>query len=194
MLDVACGRGATARRSPPAPGSGWYGRTSRPRRCARPASTRGGWAARRGFRLGNLAATGLGDGSVDAVLWVDAIRFSQQPDAACCELPRVLGPGGRAVLTCWEPLGRGDERLPGRLRRVDLAARLTAVGFTSMEVRGRLGWRACERAMWQEAQCSTPPTTLRWSHSTTEGMRSLEILDLTRRVIVTAAAPLMLTR
>ena len=128
------------------------------------------------------------------MLWVDAIRFFQQPDAACCELPRVLGPGGRAVLTCWEPLGRGDERLPGRLRRVDLAARLTAVGFTSMEVRGRLGWRACERAMWQEAQCSTPPTTLRGSHSTTEGMRSLEILDLTRRVIVTAAAPLMLAR
>ena len=149
---------------------------------------------RRGFRLGNLAATSLGDGSVDAVLCVDAIQFSQQPDAGCCELPRSLGPGGCAVLTCWEPLGQGDERLPGRLRRVDLAARLTAVGFSSMEVRDRLGWRACERAMWQEPQRSTPATALRCSHSTTEGMRSLEILDLTRRVIATAAAPLTLTR
>jgi hypothetical protein len=35
---------------------------------------------------------------------------------------------------------------------------------------------------------------LRCSHSTTKGMRSLEILDLTRRVIVTATAPLTLTR
>ena len=179
MLGVACGRGAAAWRSPPAPGPSWCGWTSRPRRCGGPASTHGSWAAPRGFRLGNLAATGLGDGSVDAVLCGDAIQFSQQPDAACCELPRVLGPGGRGVLTCWEPLGRGDERLPGRLRRVDLAARLTAVGFTSMEVRGRLGWRACERAIWQEPATLDPPTTLRWSHSTTEGMRSLEILDLT---------------
>ena len=121
-----------------------------------PASTHGGWAAWRDFRLGNLAATGLGDGSVDAVLCVDAILFSQQPDAACCELPRVLGPGGRAVLTCSEPLGQGDERLPGRLWRVDLAARLTAVGFSTMEVRGRLGWRARERAMWQEAAALDP--------------------------------------
>jgi SAM-dependent methyltransferase len=109
-----------------------------------------------GFRRGNLAAAGLGDGSVDAVLWVDAIQFSQQPDAACCELPRVPGPGGRAVLTCWEPLGQGDERLPGRLRRVDLAARLTAVGFSNMEVRDRLGWRAREQARWQEAAALDP--------------------------------------
>ena len=35
---------------------------------------------------------------------------------------------------------------------------------------------------------------LRCSHSTTKGMRSLEILDLTRRVIATATAPLTLIR
>ena len=108
MLDVACGRGAAAWRSPPALVSGWCGWTSRPRRCGRPASTHGGWAARRDFRLGNLAATG----SVDAVLCVDAIQFSQQPDAACCELPRVLGPGGRAVLTCSEPSARATNGCP----------------------------------------------------------------------------------
>jgi hypothetical protein len=39
---------------------------------------------------------------------------SQTPSTAS---PQVLGPGGHAVLTCWEPLGQGDERLPGRLRR-----------------------------------------------------------------------------
>ena len=77
-----------------------------------PASTHGGWAARRDFRLGNLAATGLGDGSVDAVLCVHAIQFSQQPDAAYCELPQVLGPGGRAVLTCSEPSARATNGCP----------------------------------------------------------------------------------
>jgi hypothetical protein len=38
-----------------------------------------------------------------------------------------------------------------------------------------------------------PDDDLRCSHST-KGMRSLEILDLTRRVIATATAPLTLTR
>ena len=128
------------------------------------------------------------------MLCVDAIQFSQQPDAACCELPRVLGPGGRAVLTCWEPLGRGDERLPGRLRRVDLAARLTAVGFTSVGVRGRLGWRACERAMWQEPATLDPADdpALESFHDGRHALPRNPRPD--RLVIVTAAAPLMLTR
>jgi SAM-dependent methyltransferase len=72
------------------------------------------------FRIGDLAATGLDAGSADAVLCVDAIHFAAQPDAAYCEIRRILTPGGRAVLTNWEPLERDDQRLPGRLRRVDL--------------------------------------------------------------------------
>jgi SAM-dependent methyltransferase len=142
------------------------------------------------FRLGDLAATGLGDGSVDAVLCVDAIQFAQQPDVAYCELQRILAPGGRAVLTCWEPLVQGDERLPGRLRRVDLAAGLTAAGFSNIEVRDRPGWRACERAMWQEAAALDPGDDSALQSFHDEGMRSLEILDLTRRVIATATVPL----
>ena len=32
------------------------------------------------------------------------------------------------MLTNWEPLERDDQQLPGRLRRVDLGAGLTAAG------------------------------------------------------------------
>ncbi len=46
----------------------------------------------------------------------------------------VDGGIGRAVLTCWEPLDWDDERLPERLRRVDLGAGLTAAGFGDAEV------------------------------------------------------------
>ena len=80
------------------------------------------------FRIGDLAATGLDAGSADAVLCVDAIHFAPQPDAAYCEIRRILTCGGRAVLTNWEPLERDDQQLPGRLRRVDLGAGLTAAG------------------------------------------------------------------
>ena len=44
----------------------------------------------------------------DAVLCVDAIQFAEEPDAAYRELKRVLAPGGRAVLTCWEAGDRED--------------------------------------------------------------------------------------
>ena len=142
------------------------------------------------FRFGDLAATGLGDGSVDTVLCVDAIQFAQQPGAAYCELQRVLAPGGRAVLTCWEPLGQDDERLPYRLRRVDLAAGLTAAGFGNIEVRDRAGWRACERAMWQEAVALDPGDDPALQSFHDEGVRSLDIFALMRRVIATATAPL----
>ena len=38
------------------------------------------------------------------MLCVDAIQFAPQQDAAYRELRRVLAPGGRVVLTCWEPV------------------------------------------------------------------------------------------
>ena len=137
---------------------------------------------------GDLAATGLGDGWVDVVLCVDALQFSRQPGAACCELPRVLGPGGRAVLTCWEPFGQGGERLPGRMARVDLAARLTAVGSATWKCETASAGRPVSGPCGRRPQRPAPATALRCSHSTTKGMRSLEILDLTRWVIATAAA------
>jgi SAM-dependent methyltransferase len=140
------------------------------------------------FRIGDLAATGLDAGSADGVLCVDAVHFAPQPDAAYREINRVLTPGGRAVLTCWEPRERDDERLPERLRRVDLGAGLTAAGFGNVEVRVRPGWRARERAMWQEAAAPDPgeDPALRSFHD--EGVRALETFGLVRRVIATATA------
>jgi SAM-dependent methyltransferase len=141
------------------------------------------------FRLGDLAATGLDAGSADAVLCVDAIQFAGEPDAAYREIRRILTRGGRAVLTCWEPLHPGDERLVQRLRVVDLAAGLAAAGFGDVQVRERPGWRARERAMWEEAAALDPGTdpALRSFHD--EAIRSLETFGLLRRVLATATAP-----
>ena len=93
------------------------------------------------------------------------------------------------MLTNWEPLQWDDQRLPARLRRVDLVAGLTAAGFEAVEVRDRPGWRASERAMWQEAAALDPgdDPALRSFHD--EGVRSLETFELVRRVMTTASAP-----
>jgi SAM-dependent methyltransferase len=189
LLDLACGRGGyglevAARTAARLVGVDFSAEAVRQ---GREHAHRLGRAA--DFRVGDLAATGLDSGSVDAVLCVDAIQFAQQPDAAYGELLRVLAPGGRAVLTCWEPVDSGDERMPGRLRRVAVGAGLSAAGFENVEVRDQPAWRAREQAMWEEAAALDPgdDPALRSFHD--EGVRSLEIFDLLRRVMATATAP-----
>jgi SAM-dependent methyltransferase len=141
------------------------------------------------FRVGDLAATELDGGCADAVLCVDAIQFVPRPEAAYAEIRRILAPGGRAVLTCWEPRDPGDERLPARLRRVDLGAGLTAAGFGEVEVRDRPGWRDAERAMWAEAAALDPGEDPALISFHDEGARAPQVIELTRRVMATATAP-----
>ena len=70
-----------------------------------------------------------------------------------------------------------------------LTAGLTAAGFVTVEVAERPGWRARERAMWEEAAALDPgdDPALRSFHD--EGTRSLATFSLLRRVLATATAP-----
>jgi SAM-dependent methyltransferase len=141
------------------------------------------------FRVGELTATGLPDDSVEAVVCTDAIHFPDEPAVAYGEIRRVLKPGGRVVLTCWEPLGRNDERLSPRVRRANLGAGLHQAGFTDVEVRDRPAWLAREHALWEEAVTIDPgeDPALRSLHA--EGVKSLEWTSLLRRVLAVGTNP-----
>ena len=141
------------------------------------------------FRVGDLTSSGLPDGSVNAVLCTDSIQFPEEPAAAYRELRRVLVPGGRAVLTGWEPLEPDDERLPPRRRRVNFAAELAAAGFSEIEVRDRPRWRARELTLWREAATLDPgdDPALRSFHD--EAIYVLETFTAVRRVLASATSP-----
>lgn len=72
------------------------------------------------FRIGDLAALPLEDGSVDLAVCSLALTHLDDPAPALAELARVVRPGGRIVLSdmhpCWVALGAqaafrdGDER------------------------------------------------------------------------------------
>jgi SAM-dependent methyltransferase len=141
------------------------------------------------FRVGDLASTGLEAGTANGVLCVDAIQFAPQPQAAYREIRRILAPGGRAVLTCWEPREPGDERLPARLRHVGLAAGLTGAGFGDVEVHDRPAWRDAEYSMWAEAAALDPGDDPALISFRNEALRSPMVIERTRRVMATATAP-----
>jgi SAM-dependent methyltransferase len=190
LLDLACGRGAYGLLITKETGASLIGVDFSAQALAEAREQ----AAHMGvgnasFRIGALTATGLPDASVEAVLCTDAIQFPDEPAIAYGEIRRVLKPGGRVVLTCWEPLGRDDERLGLRIRRANLAAGLQQSGFTAVEVRSRPSWLARERALWEEAVTIDPgeDPALRSLHA--EAVRSLEWTSLLRRVLAVATSP-----
>jgi len=141
------------------------------------------------FRVGELTATGLPDASVAAVLCTDAIQFPDEPPVAYAEIRRVLRPGGRVALTCWEPLEHDDERLSPRIRRANLGAGLRQAGFTDVAVLNRPSWLARERALWEEVVTLDPggDPALRSLHA--EAVKSLPWTALLRRVLAVATSP-----
>ena len=90
LVDLACGRGGYGLEISARTGARLVGVdfSAEAVRQAREHARRLGATAE--FRIGDLAATGLGAGSADAVLCVDAIQFAPQPDAAYGEIARVL--------------------------------------------------------------------------------------------------------
>jgi SAM-dependent methyltransferase len=138
------------------------------------------------YRVGDLVATGLADGGADAVVVIDAIQFPSDPGSAYQEIARILRPGGRVVLTCWEAIDRGDPAVPERLRRVDLRGGLEAADFVDVDVRERVEWRDTERAMWTEAAALDPGNDVALLSFHEEGVSALTTFDHTRRVMATA--------
>lgn len=141
------------------------------------------------FRLGDLTATGLDAGSVQAVMCIDAIQFATPQEAGYRELRRVLVPGGRVVLTSWQARDRGDERVSERIREVDLRGGLTGAGFHEVEVCERADWRALEHGLWQEVVALDPGDDPALRSLYDEGVRSLAHFDSLIRVLATAVAP-----
>lgn len=142
------------------------------------------------FQVGDLTASGLPEESADAVLCTDSIQFPDEPPAAYREIGRILRPGGRVVLTCWEAVEDDDPRLSARLRAVDLAAGLREAGFTEIKVEERPKWRERERAIWEEASTLDPGDDPALHSFRGEAASSLGHIDLLRRVLAVATRPL----
>jgi SAM-dependent methyltransferase len=144
-------------------------------------------AGRSEFRVGSLVETGLSTGIADALMCVDAVQFAEPPLAALIEFRRLLTPGGRLALTCWEAVGSSDDRVPRRIYAVNLRRDLPKAGFVDVEVHEKPEWRQAERAMWEQA-LAAPASDAAVRSLQSEGRRSLDTFDSLRRVFATATA------
>ena len=188
LLDVACGRGGygieVARRT----GAHLLGVdfSAVALRHARVSSARLLPAGRAEFRAGTLIATGLPAAVADGLMCVDAVQFADPPLAALLEFRRVLAPGARLVLSCWEAADPSDERVSPRIHAVNLRRDLPAAGFAEVQVHDKPEWREIERRMWQEALAAPAGSDAGIRALQTEGRRSLDTFDSLRRVLATA--------
>jgi ubiquinone/menaquinone biosynthesis C-methylase UbiE len=148
-----------------------------------------GLADRAEFRVGELTGTGLSTASVDAAIVVDAIQFAESKPDALRECHRVLRPGGRIVITCWEALDATDERVPARVRQLDLVRQLPLAGFVDVEVTDKPAWRTTEHALWQEALAIEAGDDLAMRSMQDEARLVLAAFDGLRRVLATATTP-----
>jgi SAM-dependent methyltransferase len=188
VVDLACGRGGYGLEVAYRSGAHLVGVdfSGEAVRQARQLADRLGRAAV--FQVGELTATGLADASVDAVMCIDAVQFAGSSHAVYQEIRRILTPGGHVVLTCWEPVDPSDDRLPERLRAVDLRAGLSSAGFVDITVEDRPDWQAVERGLWREAVALDPVADPALRALLDEGVRVLEYGHLSRRVMATATA------
>ncbi len=141
------------------------------------------------FRVGTLTATGLHGASVDAVMIVDALQFAESKPDALAECLRVLKPGGRLVVTCWQPVDPADERVWLRIRELNLAEQLPAAGFTDVEVADKPDWLVVEKRMWEEALAVDAPDDPAMVSMQKEARLVLSKFDLKRRVLASATKP-----
>lgn len=138
------------------------------------------------FLVGDMTATGLDTASVDAVLIVDAFQFAEPKPDALAECHRVLVPGGRLVITCWQPVDAADERTPALVRELDLATQLPEAGFTDVEVVDKPEWLELETEMWHAALAADADGDAAMESMQEEARRVLARSGVLRRVFASA--------
>jgi ubiquinone/menaquinone biosynthesis C-methylase UbiE len=101
-----------------------------------------GLAERARFVRGTFERTGLPDRAADAVMTVEAFQYAPDKQAALAELFRVLVPGGRLGIVCFEVDPQKVEGLPvlGVDPVPDYTAGLEGAGFVVEAYEETAGW------------------------------------------------------
>ena len=145
------------------------------------------------FARGTFAETGLGAGSADGVMTVDALQYAPSKEAALTEVARILRPGGRFAFACFAVA-------PGRVRGVpvigtdpveDYRPLLAETGFTLLRYEESAGWNARVTATYQSVIDARTALTSEMGETAflalfAEMSLTLQVRPYTSRILITA--------
>jgi SAM-dependent methyltransferase len=144
LVDVACGAGGPGLWVAQQTGASLVGidPSAAGLAAARQRAAHTGLADRSRFAQGTFERTGLDDQSSDAVMSIEAFQYAPDKRAASAELARILAPGGRLGIVCFEVDPAKAAGLPvlGVDPIPDYAPLLEAAGFTIDAYEETAGW------------------------------------------------------
>jgi SAM-dependent methyltransferase len=111
---------------------------------ARERAVRLGVADRSRFEPGTFQQTGLSDACADTVMTIEAFQYAPDKRAACAEIARILRPGGRFGIVCFEvdPVKAAGLPVLGVDPVPDYTPVLDAAGFAVEVYEETPGWEA----------------------------------------------------
>jgi ubiquinone/menaquinone biosynthesis C-methylase UbiE len=192
LVDLACGRGGPGLWLARAAGASLIGVDFSAVAVEQATARAGlfGLSDRARFVVGDLTATGLPDATADAAVCVDAMHFPAEPAAAVAEAARILRPGGRLVLTNWQPRDPQDSRLPPRLRHRAWSSILDQAGFADVRVEARPEWHDVFTRVYRTAlDAGDPAGDTGLADLQEEARRRLDTADLVDRVVASGTRP-----
>jgi ubiquinone/menaquinone biosynthesis C-methylase UbiE len=101
-----------------------------------------GYEDRARFQVGTFERTGLADATADAVMTIEAFQYAPDKRAALAEISRILKPGRRVGIVCFEVDPTTVQGIPvlGVDPVLDYAPLLTDLGFTIEAYEETPGW------------------------------------------------------
>lgn len=195
LVDVACGHGGPGLWAAHETGATLVGvdPSSLGIEVAQERAELAGLAGRATFRRGTFEQTGLADGIADAVMTIEAFQYAPDKRAALVELHRILRPGGRLGIVCFEvdPAKVGGVPVLGVDPVVDYSALLRETRFAIELYEETPGWEGRVHrtfsALIDASDALAADLGDRAAASTlAEAMITVELRPYPRRVLVVA--------
>jgi ubiquinone/menaquinone biosynthesis C-methylase UbiE len=155
-----------------------------------------GLAGRANFRLGTFERTGLDAGVADAAISIEAFQYAPDKRGALAEFARILKPGARVGIVCFEVDPEKVQGVPilGADPIADYSPLLASTGFRIVAYEETPGWAERVYGTFQAVADAANALKTEMGENAAAGvlaeaMLTVEVRPYRRRVLMIVARP-----